>query len=72
MNLDFSPETKQKIKSLTSITGVLKKKREKGTITSLISASDEKWFCFRCDGRFFVHYEDKKKPVLSNNPIVNL
>lgn len=69
MHLDLPPATLEKVKQLSAISGVLKKKREKGTVAALLSASEEKWFCFRGAGRFFVHYQDKKKPVIEElNP----
>jgi hypothetical protein len=69
MHLDLLPATLEKVKQLSAISGVLKKKREKGTVAALLSASEEKWFCFRGAGRFFVHYQDKKKPVIEElNP----
>lgn len=68
MHLELTEDEKAKIKKLTVMTGVVKKKRDKGTVIALVSASEQKYFCFKGMGRFLVHYADKKKPGLYDKP----
>lgn len=65
MHLSLDKQTLDKLAQLTDVKGVIKKKREKGSMISMFSASEEKWFCFRGMGRFLVNYEGKKQPVYS-------
>ena len=48
---------------VSSISGVVKKKKEKGSLSSLFGQSVEQWTCFRGMGRFIVNYDCTKKPV---------
>ena len=64
MHLNFTNDIIQRIQAVTKMTGVIKKKREKGSMVSMFSASEEKYFCFRGLGRFLVNYPEKKKPVV--------
>lgn len=58
----FDQATRDRIAQLTKMTGVIKKKREKGVV-SMFSSSVERWFCFRGSGRFFVNFQSESRPV---------
>lgn len=42
--------------------GVVKKKRQ-GGIIALVDSSVDRWFVFRCQGRFFCYFNAVKAPV---------
>ncbi len=68
MHLGFSAGSLEEIKGLSSLRGIIKKKREKGSLVSMFSASTPRWFCFRGLGRFWVNYESDKKPGFYDRP----
>jgi hypothetical protein len=67
ISVEFDAATRDKIALLTNMTGVIKKKREKGMV-SMFSSSVERWFCFRSNGRFFVNFHSDSKPVCLDHP----
>lgn len=68
MHLGFNQHTIAELKLLASVKGVIKKKREKGSLVSIFSTSTPRWFCFRGLGRFFVNYDSEKKPAFYERP----
>lgn len=63
MHLGFSKNTIEQIQEYTRVCGVIKKKRDQGSLAALVVSSTPKWFCFRGLGRFLVYYDSDKKPV---------
>ncbi len=63
MHLGLTAEQLAEAKKFSSVTGVVKKKKAKGSISNVFGQSVEHWSCFRGAGRFFVNYPGTKKPV---------
>ena len=61
----FSKEDIERLKQISEISGLLKKKREKG-LTAKFSSSKEKFFNFFCYGRYLAYFDGS--PVLCSSP----
>ena len=62
----FNKEELKILEANSNMSGMLKKKREKGVV-SLFDSSVDRFFRFFCNGRFFVYYD--KEPVACSDPV---